>query len=130
MPILQRIRRSPEAPPPPPPAEAAAPGEDSANGHPAPTTALSPVETPAVPAATWRVRGRLRRRARYLRAKREIALRDLGGLVFDLHRFGRERADLVNAKLESLSALDRCASCGELMASDARFCSRCGASAR
>ncbi len=33
-------------------------------------------------------RGRLRRRLRYLRRARELMLRDLGGLVFEIHRTG------------------------------------------
>src|SRR5436305_10165799 len=137
MPILQRIRRGDETPDEQATTEIAAPRDDG---------------TPPPPAPTWRVRGRLRRRLRYLRAAREVALRDLGGLVFDLHRFERERPDLVDAKLESLAALDHerreleaaltdaretdilrvpglasCASCGSVVASDARFCSGCGA---
>lgn len=96
-------------------------------------------------------RGKLRRRLRYVRRAREIALRDLGGLVFDLHRFGRERGDLVEQKLAALGALDAemralgealeepedvtvlrepglasCPRCGALRASDASFCSTCG----
>ncbi len=96
-------------------------------------------------------RGRLRRRLRYVRRAREVALRDLGGLVFDLHRFGRDRGDLVEQKLGALSVLDgemraladaldapddvtvlrepglaSCPRCGALRASDARFCSSCG----
>ncbi|TML98955.1 MAG: zinc ribbon domain-containing protein [Actinobacteria bacterium] len=107
----------------------------------------------ATPAPAWRLRGRARRRLRHLRAARELALRDLGGLVFDLHRFGRERPDLVAAKLDALADLDRerralqealddpagfdvlrrpglasCARCGTLVASEARFCSSCGVS--
>jgi hypothetical protein len=96
-------------------------------------------------------RGKLRRRLRYLRRAREIALRDLGGLIFDLHRFGRARTDLVDQKLAGLGALDRemrllehalddrrevtvlrepglgsCPRCGALRPSDANFCSSCG----
>src|SRR5690606_28511789 len=55
----------------------------------------------------FRQRTRMRRRLRYLRRLRELAFRDLGGLVFDLHRFGRDRADLVQAKLEMLGGIDR-----------------------
>ena len=40
-------------------------------------------------------RGKLRRRLRYLRRVRELGFRDVGGLVFDLDRFGRKRPDLV-----------------------------------
>jgi hypothetical protein len=102
-------------------------------------------------------RSRLRRRTRYLRRVRELLLRDLGGLVYEIHRStGGDRAHhdgLVRAKAERLAALDAelfalekrigaehpetvlrepgvggtCPSCGELHSSDARFCSACGA---
>src|SRR4051812_7512963 len=110
------------------------------------------VEPPAAPPpTTWRARGRARRRLRYLRAARELALRDLGGLIFDLRRFERDRPDLVAAKIDALTELDRerrtledalddrrdvdvlrlpglasCPRCGTLLGSDARFCSSCG----
>jgi hypothetical protein len=101
-------------------------------------------------------RSRLRRRTRYLRRVRELLLRDLGGLVYEIHRStGGDRAhhdSLVRAKAERLTALDAelfalekrigaehpetvlrepgiggsCPSCGELHSSDARFCSACG----
>jgi hypothetical protein len=96
-------------------------------------------------------RGKLRRRLRFVRRARELALRDLGGLVFDLHRFGRERSDLVDQKLAALATLDSemralqallddhpevtvlhepglasCPRCGALHASDAAYCSACG----
>ncbi len=51
-------------------------------------------------------RGRLRRRARFLRAARELAYRDLGGLVFDLDRFGQRNDALVRAKLDTLLRID------------------------
>lgn len=100
---------------------------------------------------SFRDRGKLRRRLRYLRRVRELGFRDLGGLVFDLDRFGRERPDLVRAKLDALGAIDRelrgletalgderpveelqepgiaaCAHCGTIHGSDARFCPGCG----
>lgn len=103
------------------------------------------------PVSSWRQRSALRRRARYLRRVRELGLRDLGGLVLDLHRFGRERPDLVAAKLASLTALEAerraieaalgtrrtidlvrepglasCPRCGALHPSEARFCAHCG----
>lgn len=109
---------------------------------------------PAAPQAaglSFRERGRLRRRLRYLRRVRELGFRDLGGLVFDLHRFGRARDDLVQAKLSALQAVDQemrmlevllddrrpvtelrepgissCPRCGALHGSDARFCPSCG----
>ncbi len=107
---------------------------------------------PAAPAkAGFRDRGRMRRRLRYLRRLRELGFRDVGGLVFDLDRFGRNREDLVRAKLDALAGVDTelrtlelalddvrplhelrepgisaCARCGALHGSDARFCPACG----
>jgi hypothetical protein len=56
---------------------------------PAPTAdlpaGLDPDELAAVPASSAR-RGRLRKRVAYLRAARELLLRDLGGFVYELHR--------------------------------------------
>ncbi|MCW2997511.1 MAG: zinc ribbon protein [Solirubrobacterales bacterium] len=102
-------------------------------------------------APSFRDRGRFRRRLRYLRRVRELGFRDLGGLVFDLHRFQRTGDDIVHAKLVALDAVDRelralervlqdervftdlrepgiaaCARCGALHGSDARFCPSCG----
>ncbi|MBW3652366.1 MAG: zinc ribbon domain-containing protein [Actinobacteria bacterium] len=99
----------------------------------------------------FRDRGRLRRRLRFLRRARELAFRDIGGLMFDMRRFGRERPDLVEAKIAALAAVDRelralerilddrrplhelhepgitsCARCGALHASDSNFCPHCG----
>lgn len=128
----------------PPAEEAGAPGTAESQ-----TVAAAPADEG--PAAPWLQRGRLRRRLRFVRRARELALRDLGGLVFDLHRFGRDRPDLVGAKLEALGALDRerrsleralgeerefeilrepglasCPRCGVLHPTEARFCSHCG----
>jgi hypothetical protein len=101
--------------------------------------------------ASFRDRGKLRRRLRFLRRTRELAFRDIGGLMFDLRRFGRERPDLVEAKIGALAAVDQelralerilddrrpihelrepgitsCARCGALHASDSNFCPNCG----
>jgi hypothetical protein len=101
--------------------------------------------------ASFRDRGRLRRRLRFLRRARELAFRDVGGLIFDMRRFGRDRPDLVEAKLAALGAVDRelralervlddrrpihelhepglssCPRCGALHASEDNFCPRCG----
>lgn len=101
--------------------------------------------------ASFRERGRMRRRLRFLRRARELAFRDVGGLIFDLRRFGRERPDLVEAKLTALVAVDRelralervlddkrpmhelrepglssCQRCGALHASEDNFCPNCG----
>ncbi len=104
---------------------------------------------PATP--SFKDRGRLRRRLRYLRRVRELGFRDLGGLVFDLHRFGRDGQPLVAGKLEALTAVDAelralertlqdreefvvlrepgigaCTRCAALHGSDANFCPNCG----
>lgn len=96
-------------------------------------------------------RGKLRRRLRYLRRARELGYRDLGGLVFDLRRFERDRSDLVDAKVAALRELDdelraietaledrrpinvlrepgisECQKCGALHSSADRFCAQCG----
>jgi hypothetical protein len=98
-------------------------------------------------------RGRMRRRLRYLRRLRELQVRDLGGLVFDLRRFDRQRDDLVAQKLDQIRACDdelralevaiderrdvhdvrapgiggTCPRCFALYGSTDRFCSTCGA---
>ena len=97
-------------------------------------------------------RGRMRRRARYLRALREIQLRDIGGFALELHRFGAQRPELLDAKVRGaavtdaeLRALDRalgegatirelreagiggaCDNCGAVHGSTDRFCATCG----
>ncbi len=100
---------------------------------------------------SFRDRGKLRRRLRYLRRVRELGYRDLGGLTFDLHRFRRDGAPLVQEKLAALSAVDAelraveralgeerafvdlreagiaaCPRCAALHGSEARFCPSCG----
>jgi hypothetical protein len=107
---------------------------------------------PPVPVSPgFRDRGKLRRRLRYLRRVRELGYRDLGGLTFDLHRFGRDGAPLVQEKLAALGAVDAelraveralgeerafvdlreagiaaCPRCAALHGSEARFCPSCG----
>ncbi len=94
----------------------------------------------------------MRRRARYLRQVRELQLRDIGGFIVELHRFGRQRPDLVEEKvlaaaqthseLRSLEgALEEdtplgevreagiggaCPQCGTVHGSSDRFCAWCG----
>jgi hypothetical protein len=93
----------------------------------------------------------MRRRARFLRKARELAYRDLGGLVFNLHRFGQRNDALVVAKLATLSHIDgelrtletalqerqavtilreagiaACPRCAAIHGSDDRFCPNCG----
>jgi hypothetical protein len=96
-------------------------------------------------------RGRARRRARFLRRARELAYRDLGGLVFNLHRFGQRNDALVLAKLGTLTRIDSelraiedvlrerrpltvlreagitaCPRCAAIHGSEDRFCPNCG----
>ncbi|HVS28335.1 MAG TPA: zinc ribbon domain-containing protein [Solirubrobacteraceae bacterium] len=112
------------------------------------------VEDTTPPATdSFRNRAKVRRRLRFLRRLRELELRDLGGLSFEMRRLGRERDDLVDEKVAQLVATDSelraletlledrqqlrelrlpgiggiCSRCGALHASDARFCSDCGA---
>jgi hypothetical protein len=98
-------------------------------------------------------RGRRRRRARFLRKARELAYRDLGGLVFSLHRFGQRNDSLVLAKLATLSRIDAelraledslgerqpvtvlreagitaCPRCAAIHSGEDRFCPGCGLS--
>jgi hypothetical protein len=119
-----------------------------------PQTQVIVQETPGgagAAGASFRDRGRLRRRLRFLRRTRELAFRDIGGLMFDMRRFGRERPDLVETKVRALTAVDQelralerilddrrpihelrepgitsCARCGALHSSDSNFCPNCG----
>jgi hypothetical protein len=104
-------------------------------------------------ASSFLTRGRARRRARFLRKARELAYRDLGGLVFNLHRFGQRNDALVLSKLTTLDQIDRelraidaalgedepltvmreagitaCARCAAIHSSEDRFCPNCGLS--
>ena len=115
---------------------------------------LDPAEA-ADPRVTGR-RSRLRRRLRYLRRARELMLRDVGGLVYEIHRSGggdiAAHAGVIGPKVDRLAQLDKearaieaalgaprpddevfqpgvggtCDFCGELYGSAARFCSHCG----
>jgi hypothetical protein len=94
----------------------------------------------------------MRRRARYLRQLRELQLRDIGGFMVELHRFGRQQPGLMQEKvlaatqtqseLRSLhGALHQntplgevreagiggaCGECGTVYGSSDRFCAWCG----
>ncbi len=108
-------------------------------------------QAPAPAQPSFRDRGKLRRRLRFLRRARELAFRDIGGLMFDMRRFGRERPDLVESKIGALAAVDTelralerilddrrplhelrepgitsCARCGALHSSESNFCPHCG----
>jgi hypothetical protein len=114
-----------------------------------------PPDATAPPRPSFRDRGRLRRRLRLLRRVRELGFRDLGGLVFDQHKFNQPNEALVRGKLAVLVAVDAemralehaladhrditelrepgvsaCPRCATLHGSDARFCPSCGLSLR
>jgi hypothetical protein len=133
-----------------PPAATSTPETDptqaSAENQPA---GLDTPETPQDPG--FLERGGLRRRLRFLRKTRELAYRDLGGLVFEMHRLGQERKDLLDGKLATLGRIDRevrgiesalqtnrgvtvlreagvtaCPRCAAIHGSEDRFCPACG----
>jgi hypothetical protein len=116
--------------------------------HEEPQDGASPSESPG-----FQSRGRARRRARFLRKARELAYRDLGGLVFNLHRFGQRNDALVLAKLTTLGQIDAelraiegtlgerrsitvlreagitaCPRCAAIHGSEDSFCPNCGLS--
>jgi hypothetical protein len=71
---------------------------------------LDPDELAASPSTSAR-RGKLRRRAAFLRAARELLLRDLGGFVYELHRTAHDveheaHRRLRETKLARLSRVD------------------------
>jgi hypothetical protein len=123
---------------------AAAPAQPQDDSRP-----LDPATSPTPPG--FGSRGRVRRRARFLRKARELAYRDLGGLVFSLHRFGQRNDELVLAKLSTLSRIDAelralesslaerqpvtvlreagitaCPRCAAIHSAEDRFCPGCG----
>lgn len=108
-----------------------------------------------VRATSFLQRASLRRRLRYLRRRRELALRELGELVLESHRRGEQRSAELDAKLTSVEqiaseseqlerALDErqelvvlrepgitvCTSCATLHGSEDRFCPHCGTPTR
>jgi hypothetical protein len=119
---------------------------------PAPATETSQIpQSAAAEQPGFGSRGRARRRARFLRRARELAYRDLGGLVFNLHRFGQRNDSLVLAKLGTLGRIDSelraiedvlrerrpltvlreagitaCPRCAAIHGSEDRFCPNCG----
>jgi ribosomal protein L40E len=123
--------------------------------QPAPGAEVPAGQEPVPDRPSFRQRGRLRRRLRYLRRVRELGFRDLGGLIFDQHRFSRVNTTLVDGKLHALVAVDGelralehalddrrpltelrepgisvCSRCGALHGSEARFCPSCGTPVR
>src|SRR6476646_12287815 len=80
---------------------------DAAATEPAAEVAAQPAGAEArTETSGFAARGRVRRRARFLLKARELAYRDLGGLVYNLHRFGQRNDSLVLAKLATLSRID------------------------
>jgi hypothetical protein len=152
--VLQRILRRRGATSDEQGLEAQEPEQQAQDTAPLPEQGEPEEATDAAPAG-FRSRGRMRRRLRYLRRARELGFRDLGGLVFDLRRFERDRPDLVDAKIHALHEVDTelraleralgdrrelhelrepgiasCPRCGALHGSEARFCPSCGLALR
>jgi hypothetical protein len=99
-----------------------------------------------------RERGRMRRRLRELRRLREAQLLELGALVLEAHRHGRDDSPVIKTKAADAAAIDAearaladalgsdagldtvvaagiagpCPTCGTLTSTSARFCSNCG----
>ena len=127
----------------------------AATGDTASQEAVPAGQDPEPRSPSFRERGRLRRRLRYLRRVRELGFRDLGGLVFDQHRFSQTNEELVRGKVNALAAVDSelralevalddrrpitelrepgisvCPRCGGLHGSEARYCPSCGVAFR
>lgn len=141
-----------------PTAPEVAPAEPAPQGDPLTAAEVAPEAAAAAPVQPlpprrpgFRERGQLRRRLRFLREARELGFRDLGGLVFDQHRFQRPNDALVQGKVAAIDGVDRelriiedvlaarrpyeelfvagvsaCPRCGALHGSDGRFCPHCG----
>ncbi len=131
-------------------APAAAGGADAVTPAPEQGAAADATD-PRTDSPGFRSRGSARRRARFLRKARELAYRDLGGLIFNLHRFGARNDTLVLAKLTTLAHIDdelraledalrerrpisvlreagitACARCASIHSSQDSFCPNCG----
>ena len=106
---------------------------------------------PAVAATGFMQRAVIRRRVRFLRRRRELALHDLGGFTFESHRLGQPREELRAQKLAAIGELDdelatlqdalgqreelavlrepgisSCPQCSTIHDSAARYCPSCG----
>lgn len=172
------LASTPRSSPPSVPPTSSAPTATSPAPSPSPTASPTPPEAPAAPTQQaaedeqppqppsepapqppsepgFLARGHIRRRARFLRAARELAYRDLGGLVFDLHRFEQRNDEVVAAKLATLGRIDTelraleaalkrrtpltvlreagvsaCPRCAAIHGSFDRFCPACGLAVR
>jgi hypothetical protein len=107
-------------------------------------------DAPATP--TTAERAAMRKRARRLARVREVQLRELGALVVEMRRLGRDNPDLLARKALEALGIDNelrrlraalgeretveqvvaagvagtCARCGTLLATEDRFCAHCG----
>lgn len=106
---------------------------------------------PAVAATGFMQRAVIRRRVRFLRRRRELALHDLGGFTFESHRLKQPREELRAQKLSAIGELDdelatlqdalgqheelavlrepgisSCPQCSTIHDSAARYCPSCG----
>jgi hypothetical protein len=123
----------------------------AAAGSPVPA-GQEPVDADAPPTPITAERGSMRKRVRRLSRVREVLLRELGALVVEMRRLGRDNPELIARKSAEVLAIDEelrglrdalgerqtveqvvaagvagsCARCGTLMATDDRFCPRCG----
>jgi hypothetical protein len=105
----------------------------------------------AVAPGNARERGRMRRRLRELRRLREAQLLELGALVLEAHRHGRDASAVIDSKAAEAASTDDearaiaealdddtglnkvvaagiagpCPTCGSLTSTSARFCSTC-----
>ncbi len=153
---MDQIPATTETPSPIAPDEQSRPGSlaagELAGGSPGDGAATATAPSPAPSGSPgFGARGRVRRRARFLRKARELAYRDLGGLVYNLHHFGQRNDALVLAKLATLSRIDAelraleaslserqpltvlreagitaCPRCAAIHSGDDRFCPNCG----
>jgi hypothetical protein len=140
-------RRTTAASPSPGPAKAPPAGETAG--------AEEPVAGEAGDRATsFLERATLRRRLRYLRRRRTLALRDLGGFVYEGNRDGAQPGAALDGRLAELRDIDGecdrleralgerrelavlrepgitvCASCATVHGSEDRFCPQCAAPA-
>jgi hypothetical protein len=125
---------------------------DAAAGSALPAGQEPVADDTGAPVPTTAERGSMRKRARRLTRLREVQLRELGALVVEMRRLGRENPELLARKAADLLVLDEelrglraalgeretleqvvaagvagtCRRCDTLMGSDDRFCPHCG----
>ncbi len=130
--------------------DTSAPAASGAEAAPAPQEAVQ-AEPDRADKPGFGVRGRMRRRVRFLRKARELGYRDLGGLVYEMQRLGERHDELVAGKLATLGAIDgelralegalgerqpvtvlreagiaACPRCAAIHGSEDRYCPACG----